>query len=140
MFAFIGEARRKFRLVARTKQAPVAYECLAHLVHFATSLKLWFHKQHKTTELMAHLDQLNEYLVAEVTTLLLIVGLILSRIEPFHESLFFVGVITFLLVFLNLLIRDLDNPFGYYEAGSTEDVSLKPLDDLIEDLGRLSRR
>ena len=169
--------------VARTKQAPVAYECLAHLVHFATSLKLWFHKQHKTTELMAHLDQLNEYfvafepylqpnfivrlkqeqgqlrrqltrihsiretrfissgyLVAEVTTLLLIVGLILSRIEPFHESLFFVGVITFLLVFLNLLIRDLDNPFGYYEAGSTEDVSLKPLDDLIEDLGRLSRR
>ena len=40
-----------------------------------------------------------------------------------HESLFFVGVITFLLAFLNLLIRDLDNPFGYDEADSTEDAS-----------------
>ncbi len=74
------------------------------------------------------------YLVAEITTLLLVTGLILSKIDPYYESLFFVGVITFLLTFLNLLIRDLDNPFGYYEDGSTEDVSLKPLDDLIENL------
>jgi len=37
----------------------------------------------------------------------------------------------FLLSFLILLIRDLDNPFGYYENGSTEDVSLKPLEDFI---------
>jgi len=51
-----------------------------------------------------------------------------------HESLFFVGVITFLLAFLNSLIRDLDNPFGYDEADSTEDASLKPLDDLIDKL------
>lgn len=52
----------------------------------------------------------------------------------FHESLFFVGFITFLLTFLILLIRDLDHLFGYYEADSTEDVSLKPLDDLTEKL------
>ena len=32
------------------------------------------------------------------------------------------------------LVRDLDNPFGYYESDSTEDVSLKPLDDLIDKL------
>ena len=74
------------------------------------------------------------YLIAEVTTILLSIGLILSKIDPFHEALFFVGVITFLLTFLILLIKDLDNPFGYYESGSTEDVSLKPLDDLIEKL------
>ncbi|MEI7837540.1 MAG: hypothetical protein WCK05_14165, partial [Planctomycetota bacterium] len=74
------------------------------------------------------------YMVAEMTTLLVITGLILSKIDPFYESLFFVGVISFLMVFLNLLIRDLDNPFGYDEGDSAEDVSLKPLDDLIENL------
>jgi predicted membrane chloride channel (bestrophin family) len=73
-------------------------------------------------------------LIAEVTTVFLAIGLILTKIDPFYESLFFVGVITFLLTFLILLIRDLDNPFGYDEGDSTEDVSLKPLDDLIDKL------
>jgi hypothetical protein len=71
------------------------------------------------------------YLIAELTTFLLSLALILSRIEPFFESLFISGVIVFLLAFLLLLIRDLDNPFGYYEAGSSEEVSLKPLADAI---------
>lgn len=71
------------------------------------------------------------YLIADITTILLLIGLVLSKIEPFYESLFFVGVITFLLRFLGLLIKDLDNPFGFYEAGSQEDVSLKPIDDVI---------
>ena len=71
------------------------------------------------------------YIIAHVTSLLLVAGLILVKIDPFYESLFFVGVITFLLRFLGLLIQDLDNPFGYYEGDSVEDVSLKPLDDVI---------
>jgi len=71
------------------------------------------------------------YLIAESVTSLLILGLVFVRIEPFYESLFFVGVITFFLTYLILLIRDLDNPFGYDDASSTEDISLKPLDDLI---------
>jgi predicted membrane chloride channel (bestrophin family) len=78
------------------------------------------------------------YLVAQTMTLFLTCGLVLSKIDPFYESLFFVGVITFLMVFLNLLIRDLDNPFGYYEGASAEDVSLKPLDDVIAHLKSLS--
>lgn len=78
------------------------------------------------------------YMVAQITTLLLVSGLILFKIDPFYESLFFVGVITFLLVFLNLLIQDLDNPFGYYEGDSAEDVSLKPLDDLMAHLKSLA--
>ena len=49
-----------------------------------------------------------------------------------------IGVIGFLLTFLLLLIHDLDNPFGYYEAGSSnEDVSLKPLENVV---ARLDRR
>ena len=71
------------------------------------------------------------YLLADLTTVLLGVGLVLAHIEPFHESLFFVGVITWLMVFLLLLIRDLDNPFGYYERASGADVSLHPLHEAV---------
>jgi hypothetical protein len=71
------------------------------------------------------------YIIAEVTTGLLAIGLILAKIEPFYESLFVVSVIVFLLTFLIILIRDLDNPFGYYEESSAEDVSLKPIEDFI---------
>lgn len=74
------------------------------------------------------------YYIAQSTTILLLLGLILARIEPFYESLFFVFVVSYLLLFLLFLIRDLDNPFGYYEVESSEDVSLKPLDDALMDI------
>lgn len=74
------------------------------------------------------------YFIASTTTILLLLGLIFVRIEPFHESLFFVVVVSYLLLFLMFLIRDLDNPFGYYENTSSEDVSLKPLEDALMDL------
>jgi hypothetical protein len=69
------------------------------------------------------------YLLADMITVLLCGGLIFVKIEPFYESLFFVGVISCVMIFLLMLIRDLDNPFGYYETTSGEDVSLKPLED-----------
>lgn len=78
------------------------------------------------------------YLLADLTTTLLCIGLVLSRIEPFHESLFFVGVISWLMVFLLMLIRDLDNPFGYYERFSGADVSLEPLEDTVRRLSALA--
>jgi hypothetical protein len=80
------------------------------------------------------------YLIAELMTVLLSLALVLSKMGPLGESLFLVGVITFFLVFLLFLIGDLDNPFGYYEKTSSEEVSLKPLDDAIrrmeEGIGR----
>ncbi len=76
------------------------------------------------------------YYIAQSTTILLLLGMTLARIEPFYESLFFVFVVSYLLLFLLFLIRDLDNPFGYYEVGSSEDVSLKPLDDALMDLAK----
>ena len=74
------------------------------------------------------------YFIAGTTTVLLLLGLIFSKIEPFYESLFFVGVVSYLLIFLIFWIRDLDNPFGFYEGGSSEDVSLKPVEDMIANL------
>jgi hypothetical protein len=74
------------------------------------------------------------YFIARSTTILLLFGLAFARIEPFYESLFFVVVVSYLLLFLMFLIRDLDNPFGYYENASSEDISLKPLEDALADL------
>jgi predicted membrane chloride channel (bestrophin family) len=74
------------------------------------------------------------YLIATTTTCLLLLGLVLVKIEPFYESLFFIGVISYLMLFLIMLIRDLDNPFGYYETTSSEDVSLKPIDETSHDI------
>jgi predicted membrane chloride channel (bestrophin family) len=71
------------------------------------------------------------YLLADITTLLLCFGLIFAKIEPFVESLFFVSIISYLMIFLLFLIRDLDNPFGYYDKKSGADVSLKPLQDTV---------
>lgn len=78
------------------------------------------------------------YLLADLVTILLCVGLVLSKIEPLYESLFFVGVISYLMIYLLLLIRDLDNPFGYYDRSSGEDVSLKPLEDTIARLAQMA--
>jgi len=71
------------------------------------------------------------YFIASTTTFLLIFGMILLKIEPFYESLFFVALVTYLLLFLLRLIRDLDNPFGHYDRSSFEDVSIKPIVDAI---------
>jgi predicted membrane chloride channel (bestrophin family) len=153
--------------------------CLRLLVQLNQDILGWFHKKHRTLELMEHLNELTDhfaelekwtqatlvarlkqeqgnlrrtltrihtiretsfissgYLIADATTILLCGGLILAKIDPFYESMFFVGVISFLMIFLLQLIRDLDNPFGYYEESSGEDVSLKPIEDLT---GRLAK-
>lgn len=76
------------------------------------------------------------YAIAEASTGLLLLGLVFARIDPFWESLFFIGFIAFLLLYMVFLIRDLDNPFSYTDSKSFEEVSIKPLDDLahrIED-------
>jgi hypothetical protein len=78
------------------------------------------------------------YLLADLVTILLCIGLVLARIEPFYESLFYVTVISYLMIYLLMLIRDLDNPFGYYERYSGEDVSLKPLEDTVNRLARIA--
>jgi predicted membrane chloride channel (bestrophin family) len=74
------------------------------------------------------------YLLADITTVLLCVGLVFVEMDRFYESLFFAGVISYLMIFLLMLIRDLDNPFGYYERYSGADVSLKPLQETARNL------
>jgi hypothetical protein len=155
--------------------------CLILLSRLSEDILSWFHKRHRTAELMEHVNDLTSqfalmeqwtqatllarlkqeqsnlrrslirihtiretsfvssgYLLADLVTVLLCIGLVLSKIEPFYESLFFVCVIAYLMTYLLLLIRDLDNPFGYYERYSGEDVSLKPLEDTVRRLALMA--
>jgi hypothetical protein len=155
--------------------------CLILISQLSNEILGWFHKKHRTAELLEHVNSLTPqfavmekwtqgtllarlkqeqsnlrrtlirihtiretsfisagYMLADIITGLLCIGLILARIEPFYESLFFVGVISYLMIFLLMLIRDLDNPFGYYERYSGADVSLKPLEDSTRRLAEIA--
>ncbi|MEI6131612.1 MAG: hypothetical protein WCQ41_02145 [Bacillota bacterium] len=76
------------------------------------------------------------YLIAVTTTLFMLVGLLLLKIDPVIESFFFIGVISYVMIFLIVLIRDLDDPFGYSDKGSSEDVEIAPLKDSLVDIDR----
>lgn len=75
------------------------------------------------------------YAIVEVMGVLIAFGLFIIKIEPFYASLFFTLLVTFLIAYMFLLIKDLDNPFDYSGNGeSGTEVSLKPLHDLEEEL------
>jgi hypothetical protein len=84
------------------------------------------------------------YAIVEIISFLLITGLIFINIDPsnanpdsFRDSMFFVFFVSFVLIYMINLIKDLDNPFAYYEEGNlVEDVSLKPL---LETKNRLEK-
>jgi hypothetical protein len=68
------------------------------------------------------------YTITEITGLLLVVALVLSDLGRLPEAVFFTGMITLLLTYMFLLIRDLDDPFRYDRGNEgAADVSLEPL-------------
>lgn len=72
------------------------------------------------------------YAIAEIITGLLCFGLVFTKIDPYYESLFFVAFVSFILIYMVLLIKDLDNPFGYYkEENLSADVSLMPIQEVV---------
>lgn len=80
------------------------------------------------------------YAIAEITTFLLTLGFLLAEFDPFYESVFFVGIATFLMIYMIALIKDLDNPFDYYEGEKeAAHVSLAPIKDLQERLEKKLR-
>ncbi len=68
------------------------------------------------------------YAIAEIISVILCVGLIFTHISPYHESVFFVAFISFLLIYMVFFVKDLDNPFEYYaDAPVVDNIPLKPL-------------
>ncbi|HNZ64281.1 MAG TPA: hypothetical protein PKJ10_00475 [Smithella sp.] len=79
------------------------------------------------------------YAIVEAMGFLVAIGLIVMKIEPFYASLFFTLLVTFLIAYMVLLIKDLDNPFDYSEKGeSGTEISLKPLRDHISSIQDLN--
>lgn len=71
------------------------------------------------------------YTIVETMGFLIALGLIIIKIEPFYASLFFTLLVIFLISYMFLLIKDLDNPFDYSVKGeSGTEISLKPIHDL----------
>ncbi len=102
--------------------------------NFITRLK---QEQHQLRRMITRVHTIREtsfseagYAIAEIITFILSLGLIFVRIDPFYESVFFVAFVAFMLIYMVLLIKDLDNPFDYCGDGAvSEEVSLKPLED-----------
>lgn len=70
------------------------------------------------------------YAIVEAMGIAIALGLIIIKIEPFYASLFFTILIMFLISYMFLLIKDLDNPFDYSAKGeSGTEISLKPIRD-----------
>lgn len=72
------------------------------------------------------------YAIVEAMGFVIAIGLVIIKIEPFYAGLFFTVFVTFLISYMFLLIKDLDNPFDYSIHGeSGTEISLKPLNDHI---------
>jgi hypothetical protein len=69
------------------------------------------------------------YVIAWIASFLLVVALVLADFATLGAELFLVCAISFLVAYLVLLIRDLDNPFDYDESGrrGSAEVSLAPI-------------
>jgi hypothetical protein len=78
------------------------------------------------------------YLIARVATWLVLIALVLTDAGPIGQELFFVTVIAFVLIYMNRLIRDLDNPFEYARGvRGAADVSLIQIERVERRLDRV---
>jgi hypothetical protein len=97
-------------------------------------------EQNNIRKMILRIDTIREtnfigsaYAILEAMGFLIALSLIIIKIEPFYVALFFTLLVTFLISYMFLLIKDLDNPFDYAENGeSGTEISLKPIHDLIK--------
>lgn len=72
------------------------------------------------------------YWMADIAAVLLFTGLVMARQENLAESVFFLAVISFIVILLLRLIDDIDNPFDLSSLESAEDVSIELLEKMAE--------
>jgi len=108
-------------------------------VNYIIKLK---NEQHNLRKMILRIDTIRDteftgsaYAIVEAMGFFIALGLIIMKIEPFYASLFFTILVTFLIFYMFLLIKDLDNPFEYSEKGEGgTEISLKPLHDFEAEL------
>lgn len=77
------------------------------------------------------------YIVAMIASAIMLIFLLLLKTEPAIEGIAVLFAIAFLLIYLLLLIRDMDDPFEFVEDGTpafTADVNPSQLYDLKREL------
>lgn len=72
--------------------------------------------------------------MADIAAILLFAGLVMAKSENLVESVFLLAVISFLVILLPRLIDDIDNPFGFADPDSAEDVCIDLLERAVERL------
>lgn len=72
------------------------------------------------------------YWMADIAAVLLFAGLVMARQENLAESVFFLAVISFIVILLLRLIDDIDNPFDLSSLNSAEDISIELLEKMAE--------
>jgi uncharacterized membrane protein len=71
------------------------------------------------------------YWMADIAAVLLFAGLVMARSQNLPESVFFLAVISFVVILLLRLIADLDDPFTPSALDSAEDVSIELLERAV---------
>ena len=75
------------------------------------------------------------YAIAEIISVALVAALVFLNIDPISVGLFCTLFVAFIFTYMLFLIRDLDDPFAYYDQkNSVEEISLHSLEDLKERL------
>ncbi len=69
------------------------------------------------------------YAIGESFTAFTVILLLLTNMSEFSQSLVFTGGLSFLIIYMIALVKDLDNPFHYHAGRRGEDeVDVAPLD------------
>ena len=74
------------------------------------------------------------YWMADIAAMLLFAGLVIARTENLLESVFFLAVISFVVILLLHLIDDIDNSFGLSDLNAAENVSIELLEKVVDRL------
>lgn len=112
----------------------LAFDTLSQ-TSFISRLK---HEQSETRKAVTRIHTIREVrfteaglAIAEIITVMIIAGMIFLKMVPFYQCMVFTLFISFIFVYMLFLIRDLDDPFAYYDQRhSVEEISLHSLEDL----------
>lgn len=81
------------------------------------------------------------YAVSELFTAIVIFSLLFVDMGTMPEAVMITVAISYLLVYMIFLIRDLDNPFQYHDASHVQDeIAIEPLQAVDRTIARMLKR
>lgn len=130
---FHADVRTRVAMNALSQYAELFYALEPHTqANFLTRLKQEVASIRRTLLRIRNIRELPfatpAYAVAEFFTAIVIISVLVVDIGTVQESVFITGAITYLLIYMIALIRDLDNPFHFRDnAHLSDEIAIKPL-------------